>query len=374
MKKIKLGVVGLGHRGREMFKLACNGFDFVEAAAACDLISDNWYKKQWLSDMALSEMFPGAVFYDDYDEMLESAGLDAVLIETGADIHAEFCCRALEKNINVLSDIPVVASIEEANKLWKVAKKSKAMFSTGANPNEAKFSVMLKDFYERGFLGKPYYMEAEYIHWSLPGSEMHTHLNENGDWRKLLIPIRYCTHSLGPILNILNEELRYVSCFGTGLHADDYPEGEYVDDMMSAQFKTESGVVVRLLRNHRCRAQIGHHNYRVFGTEGYMERTDRFNKPVILYNSQKNFDTGLKEVSGEFMPPKYANNPKAMMGGHDGIDYALLDHFFDALLNGKEPPISLREGLAMTLPGIYAEESAKQNGKVLRMAYPWDED
>ena len=71
----------------------------------------------------------------------------------------------------------------------------------------------------------------------------------------------------------------------------------------------------------------------------------------------------------------YANNPKATSpNGHGGMDYAMLDIFFDAVLNGKPAPIDLRAGLAMTLPGIYAEESAKRGGKVLRMKYPWDED
>jgi len=144
------------------------------------------------------------------------------------------------------------------------------------------------------------------------------------------------------------------------------------DDMMCAQYRTESGVVVRLMRNGRCRANIGHHNYRVFGTEGYMERIDRFGKPVIRYNSYKELDTSMKEVDGRFMPPAYANNPKAT--GHDGMDFAMLDAFFKALQNGEEAPISLRAGLAMTLPGIYAEESAKRNGEVLRMVYPWDKD
>ena len=72
------------------------------------------------------------------------------------------------------------------------------------------------------------------------------------------------------------------------------------------------------------------------------------------------------------MPPAYADNEKAI--GHGGMDYALLDHFFDALRSGKDAPISLKEGLAMTLPGIYAEESAKRGGAVMRMKYPWDED
>lgn len=374
MKKIRLGVVGLGHRGRLMFKLAAEGFDYVVPAAACDLLPHNWYEKQWLVDDALSNIFPETKFYEDYDQMLDEANLDAVIVETGADIHADFCAKALKKNINVLSDIPNVANLQEAEDLWKASLNSSAIISTGANPNEQKFTVLLKDFYQKGLLGKPYYMEAEYIHWSLPKSSEHVHLNENGDWRRLLIPVRYCTHSLGPLLTVLDEELRKVSCMGTGEHADDYSSDRLIkkDDMMSAQFQTDSGVVVRFLKNGRCRAKIGHHNYRVFGTEGYMERIDRFDKPVIRYNSMRELDTELKEISGEYMPPAYANNPKAT--GHGGMDYALLDHFFTALLNGEPAPISLKEGLCMTLPGIYAEESAKRGGEVLRMRYPWDDD
>lgn len=372
MKEIRLGVVGLGHRGREMYKLAAQGFDCIVPAAACDIKAVNWYEKQWLSDASLAEMFPNTVFYEDYERMLAEAELDAVLVETGADIHASFCCKALEKNINVLSDIPMVASLQEAEDLWKASLKSSAIISTGANPNEQKFAVLLQDFMQKGLLGKPYCMEAEYIHWSLPKSETSVHLNENGDWRKLLIPIRYCTHSLGPLLTILDEELRKVSCFGTGQHSNDYLQDVRKDDMMSAQFQTDSGVVIRLLRNGRCRADIGHHNYRVFGTEGYMERIDRMGKPVIRYNSMKEPDTSLKEISGEFMPPAYAGIEKAK--GHGGMDYALLDHFFQALLKGEPAPIPLKEGLAMTLPGIYAEESARRGGEVLRMRYPWDPD
>lgn len=368
MKQIRVGVVGLGHRGRWMFQLACRSFDFVVPAAACDILPHNFYEKQWLSEQSISEEFPSCEFYENYDEMLEKAALDVVIVETGADIHAEFCAKALEKNINVLTDIPVVANLKEAELLWRAAEKSKAMISVGANPNEQKFCIMLQDFYNKGLLGKPYYAEAEYIHWSLPKSDSHKHLNENGDWRKLLCPIRYCTHSLGPLLTVIKEPLRLVSCFGTGPQAPDSTK----DEMSCAQFRTDDGVVVRLLRNGRCRADIGHHNYRVFGTEGYMERIERFEKPVIRYNSQKAEDTKLKEIDGSFMPEEYENNPKAL--GHGGMDFALLDHFFDALQNGKEAPISLKAGLLMTIPGIYAEESSKRGGEVMRMKYPWDED
>lgn len=371
MKKLRLGVVGMGGRGRAMFKLA-SIFDCIIPAAACDIKPSNWYENNW-GEGVFSEMYPDAVFYEDYDKMLNEANLDVVFVETGADIHASFCIKALEKNINVLSDIPVVASLKEAEDLWNAEKNSTAMFSTGANPNFQKFTVLLNEFYNKGLLGNPYYMEAEYIHWNLPTSDEHIRLNENGDWRKLLIPVRYCTHSLGPLLTILKEPLRKASCFGTGMHADE----EYTakkDDMMCAQFQTDSGVVIRFLKNGRCRANIGHHNYRVFGSEGYMERIERFKKPVIRYNSMKELDTTLKEIDGAFMPPAYEDNELAQKAGHGGMDFAMLDQFFKALLTGSKPPVSLKEGLEMTLPGIYAEESAKRGGQVLRMVYPWDED
>ncbi len=371
MKNIRLGVVGLGHRGRELIKLA-SVFDNVEISAVCDILAHNWYQQQWLSNAPLAELFPKTAFYEDYDKMLEEASLDAVIVETGADIHAEFCIKALEKDINVLSDIPVVANLKEAEDLWQAAQKSNAVIYVGANPNYGKFTYLLKDFYNKGLLGKPYCMEAEYIHWSLPKSDESIHLNENGDWRKLLCPIRYCTHSLGPLLSIVNEDLRRVSCFGTGQHAEMSEYNSKSDDMMCAQFQTESGIVIRLMRNKRCRAKIGHHNYRVFGTEGYMEKIERFDKPVIRYNSMKELDTELKEIGGESMPPAYANNPKAT--GHGGMDYAMLDNFFMAIAEEKGEPVTLKEGLAMTLPGIYAEESAKRGGEVITMYYPWDKE
>ena len=370
MKKLRVGIVGLGERGRSMLRLV-DKFDCVEVAAACDIRVHNWFEKQWKAPAAFAELFPQATFYEKYDDMLDKAELDLVLVETGADIHAEFCAKALDKNINVLSDIPLVANLAEAELVWKAAQKSKAILSTGANPNEQRFSILLQDFYKKGLLGKPYYMEAEYIHWSLPGSESSIHRTENGDWRKLLAPIRYCTHSLGPLLTILEEELRKVSCFGTG-QREGVVYSNKKDDMMCAQFQTDSGVVVRLLRNGRCRADIGHHNYRVFGSEGYMERIERFDKPVIRYNSFKELDTNLKEIDGRFMPPAYEKNEAAT--GHGGMDYAMVDHVLQAILKGEPAPIDVKAGLAMTIPGIYAEESAKRGGEVIRIRYPWDED
>ncbi|MBO6066018.1 MAG: hypothetical protein J6P36_06325, partial [Lachnospiraceae bacterium] len=57
--------------------------------------------------------------------------------------------------------------------------------------------------------------------------------------------------------------------------------------------------------------------------------------------------------------------------GHNGSDIVMLRDFADAILNGKPSPIGIREGLAMTLPGIYAAESAREGGALKEIRYPW---
>ena len=90
---------------------------------------------------------------------------------------------------------------------------------------------------------------------------------------------------------------------------------------------------------------------------GYNKKQGGDNKKY----TQESKDKISRALMGKY---SYENNPKAT--GHGGIDYALLEHFFEAILKGEPAPISLKEGLCMTLPGIYAEESAKRGGKLLR--------
>ena len=70
------------------------------------------------------------------------------------------------------------------------------------------------------------------------------------------------------------------------------------------------------------------------------------------------------------MPNEYIENPNA--GGHGGADYALFDHMFKAMTAGEDMPITLRDGLIMTLPGIYAVNSLKQGGAKVTIHYPWE--
>ena len=60
--------------------------------------------------------------------------------------------------------------------------------------------------------------------------------------------------------------------------------------------------------------------------------------------------------------------------GHGGADYNLVTNFLQTLHTGEAKHITLKDGLRMTLPGIYAEESANRGGEVMKISYPWYSD
>ena len=55
MKKLRLGVVGLGHRGSAMFECVSKENQGMEAVAACDLNPDLWFKEAVLASGCRNE-------------------------------------------------------------------------------------------------------------------------------------------------------------------------------------------------------------------------------------------------------------------------------------------------------------------------------
>lgn len=368
MKKLRLGVVGLGHRGREMFCMTARAFADFEAVAACDLNPALWFESARGRE-PMAETMSGVRFYEDYRRMLDEAELDVVMVETPADCHAGFCAEALKRGIHVYSDIPTVGSVEEAQMLWELQSSSKALLMTGATTLGWGFVLAMQDFHRQGILGKPFYLEAEYIH------DIRS-LWEESPWRKSFPPILYCTHSLGPLLSIMDEDPREVSCFGTGSHVTGF---EGANDLMTAHFRTESGVVLRLTVSFVNNAGCGLHSYRVFGTEGYFEhlssRGAQAEKTFVSSGKIRGLNK-LTEISVGFVPQEVEamrkTNPHAVFG-HSGAETYLWDAFIRAIRSGaSRAPVPLKESLRMTLPGIYAAESARDGGKVKTIQYPWN--
>lgn len=354
-KNVRLGIVGLGNRGRDLLKIASSAFEGVEAVALCE-------KNQGLLSSAREE-FPKAESFNDFDTMLKKVKLDALMIETPATLHAEFASKALLKGINVISDIPCVYNLDDAWSLWKAQERSKAFYMTGANPNFWAFVETAVDLKRKGLLGSPYYIDAEYIH------DIRKLFGKT-PWRASFESIRYCTHSLGPMLRLIDEDFEWASCFDTGSHINK-KDGQH--DVMVALFRTRSNVVMRLTTSFINNYPWAGHHYRLFTTTGAFERTTGYGKDcperTLFCSSELYGCKGWTELPSDLARPEHA--VEAINSGHGGADYAMLNSFFKAVRSGGPSPISLRDGLRMTLPGIYAAASARKGGHLERIEYPW---
>ena len=61
--------------------------------------------------------------------------------------------------------------------------------------------------------------------------------------------------------------------------------------------------------------------------------------------------------------------------GHGGADFMLYHDFFEALRTGNmEKVITMRDGIRMSLPGLFAAESAEKGGEIVQIRYPWDKE
>ena len=352
---LKIAVVGFGIRGTKMSRLISAHYPSAKMQAICDIEG-----KALKNGAAL---YPDALLFTDFDEMLKNVKIDALLVETPAPYHATFSIKALNAGIHVLSDVPAVNSMDEARQLWLAAQNSDAVFMLQSTTSMFGYFAKLQELLVDGKLGKPYYIEAEYIH------DL-TELFGETPWRESYESIKYCTHSLGPVLTLLDEPLKEVVCFDTGSHVYSDPMHH---DAMTAIFKTPSGVIVKLLVSFINRCPAHGHRYRIFGTEGYFERTVDFGDGAksYWYSSDTPTEKNLVDLTvGEAL---LDNDDRDDVGNHGGANYELLKRFFHTIETGDEPEIGIKESLAMTLPGIFAAESARRNNAKLMIEYPWEE-
>lgn len=354
MKKIQLGIVGYGFRGPGLLQLA-RGLAECEPAAICD--SDPQMLNKGESE------FPDISLFDNYTTMLDSGKVDAVLVETPPMTHAEYAIGALERNIHVLSDVPAIHSLDEAGPLWDAAQRSQAIYMFGSNANYWGFVSHLSDLKKKGLVGVPFYMEAEYVHDI-------TEFAKSTPWRQGYEPIRYCTHSLGPALQWLEDELVTVSCLDSGSHV--YPEKEGHDAMV-AIFKSRSNAVVKLMTCFTNSLPFGVHRYLCHGTQGYFDCTWPLTggDPEVRFCSKK--DERYEELTSIEVATAPARDSSSLedISGFGAVDFAMLEDFVGAI-KGAPYILDLKQGFRMTLPGLYAIESARKGGQLTTITYPWE--
>ncbi len=352
-KVVKMGVVGL-RRGR-LIKNAFGAKHF-DITAVCDraeiplrdgvkMCEEAGYKVQG---------------FDNYDDFIANADIDAVLIATDAVCHVPYVIKALEAGKHVLSEIPAINSVEEARMLKEAVKAHPHLkYMNAENACYWTFIQSWKEMYQNGKLGEAVYAESEYIH---SGDYRNFKKPANPDhWRLWNPTIKYLTHNLGPLLYILDDKCVSVSCMGSDVVYNPYAKVTKTD---AAIFKTEKGAVIKILISFGAYHGFDH-NFSIFGTRGTLE-TD-ITKPLEKAHTFARFADVPGTLEEKMDIPLGLKKPNEPWDEHGGADRKMVLDFIRCIIEDAPSPIDVDLAINMALPGIIAAESAANGGQVMQI-------
>jgi UDP-N-acetylglucosamine 3-dehydrogenase len=156
MRKINIGVVGVGYWGKkivhEYVQLGKQN-SLVDLHAVCDLLEDNL---KYCENYAIPKM---AKYHK---EVVFSPDVDAVNVCTPNETHYQICREALEAGKHVLVEKPMTLSSAEAYELVGLAHKQNLVLSVGHIFRFNNALRMIRDLIKNGFFGDVFYLKLRW--------------------------------------------------------------------------------------------------------------------------------------------------------------------------------------------------------------------
>lgn len=100
--------------------------------------------------------------YTDYNEMIENANLDAVVISTPNDTHYPITMKALKHGIHVLCEKPIALTYNQAKEMAELAEEKGVKHLVPFTYSFMPTARYLKELIDDGYLGKPYHLNMRY--------------------------------------------------------------------------------------------------------------------------------------------------------------------------------------------------------------------
>jgi len=331
----------------------------VEVAAFCDLNAETLH--------SVGDRHEIPKRYADFDEMI-AGDLDAVIVATPMQFHVSQSVAALTRGRHVLSEVTAAVTLDECRQLADAVRQSGRTYMMAENYCYTRSNALVGNLVRQGLLGDVYYAEGAYIH---DCHEIQYDARGQPTWRTIWQVGRngctYGTHSLGPILQWLDQRVVSVSCLGSGVHT---VPAHKMDDTVTMLCKTESGALINIrvdMQSHRPHNMT---HYVLQGTRGAYQSARRRGEPNLIWIEGRSPGSqewqSLEEYEQEFLPEPWRSLGKqASEAGHGGSDYFVVREFIRSILDGTAPQIDVYRALDFTVPGLISEESIARGGTPL---------
>lgn len=148
MKKVKIGIIGIGGMGTNHANSIIKGdVPNMELTAVADI-------RQCRLDWAMDNLPKTIAVYSDGKELIDSGKCNAVLIATPHYFHPEFVIYALQHGVHVISEKPAGVYTKQVREMNEVAEKSDKVFAIMFNQRTNCVYRKLHEMIQSGELGQ----------------------------------------------------------------------------------------------------------------------------------------------------------------------------------------------------------------------------
>ena len=152
MDNVRIGIVGLGWVAQIFHLPILTRLNDARVVAVCD--------KDRSRLETIAQRFGINRFHTDFQQMLRSEELDAVVVCTPTDLHKDITIASLEAGKDVFVEKPIARKYDEAILMAETAKRTKRNLMVGMNNRFRPDTMALKSFVEKNELGKIFYIKT----------------------------------------------------------------------------------------------------------------------------------------------------------------------------------------------------------------------
>ncbi len=394
-KKIRLGFIGVGLRGRAHVASALM-IPGVVIPAICDIDKDAVAETQRILRKAgLPEAKSYTSGAHDFEHLVRRDDLDGIIISTPWEWHVPMAVAVMKAGKYAGLEVPASITVEETWELVNVHESTGSHCMILENACYRRDILAVLNMVRQGRLGEVIQLEGGYLH-----DLRHVKFNngkqpygggvEFGEkgfsearWRTQHAVERngdlYPTHGLGPMAEMIDinrgNQFDYLVSMATksrGLHnyivdngGKDHPNAEVVfklGDVVRTMIKCVNGETITITHDTNLPRPYSL-GYTVQGTKGIWRYKNEYepNEIYIEHESEdhkwESFEPYLAQYDHRLWKEFGAEAEKT---GHDGIDYFVIKEFVDAIREQAVPPMDVYDAAAWSVIGPLSEQSIAQ--------------
>jgi len=320
----QIALVGCGYWGKHL----CRNFHALGALAAVVDATEN-------GQATARTIAPDIQITDSLDDVLRNEQIQGVALATPAETHAELALHAMQAEKDVLVEKPMALTLEDAEKMKKVAEETGRILMVGHLLEYHPAVLKLREMIASGELGKINYIYSNRLNFGKVRTE------ENALWS-------FAPHDVAVILRLMGQAPVEISACGGS-----YLTNGVADSTLSnLRFANESRAHIFVSWLHPFKEQrlvvVGDKKMAIFNDVA------PFGEKLQLYPQNVEFDGPipiLKKEDAEFV--EHADSEPLREE---------CSHFLDCIQSRNQPLTNAQSGIDVLQVLHACQQSIEQNG------------